>query len=173
MTSGDRTAARRSVLLGAMKKNRRGGDKELDGESATMFWKSAAMLNCMAQDRLDLSFASKVVSRRTTQKYVDKLKRIIRYLSQARRRCIKYEWRSPANQAVAYSDRNWPDAQTHKWRSDVSSADAQLNAIAKSMAELLSLRNMMKECGRDQEEQMFTDSSAVNRIFHQRRGAAR
>ena len=76
-------------LLGCDENKRQGGGNEaLDDKSATMFRRSAAMLNYMAQDRLDLSFASKEVSRgiaKPTQEDVVKLKRIIRYLSEAKR----------------------------------------------------------------------------------------
>ena len=42
----------------------------------------------------------------------------------------------------------------HHWSSTqkvvaLSSAEAELNAIVKSMTEILCLMNMMKECGRD------------------------
>ena len=60
------------------------------------------MLNYMAQDRPDLSFASKEVSvdwRSQLKKDVVKLKRIIRYL--------KYKWQRPPNKVVAYSDTHW------------------------------------------------------------------
>ena len=75
-------------------KRQEGGNEALDDKSATMFRRLAAMLNYMAQDRPDLSFASKEVSRcmaKPTQKDVVKLKRIIRYLSEAKRMHIKYK----------------------------------------------------------------------------------
>ena len=149
------------------------------------------MLNYMAQDRPDLSFASKEVSRsmaKPTHKDVVKLKRIIRYLSEAKRMHIKYKWQSPPNKVVAYSDSDWAGCtQTrkstsggvlmhgshlvHHWSSTqkvvaLSSAEAELNAIVKSMTEILCLMNMMKECGRDPKGQILTDSSAANGIVH-------
>ena len=58
-----------------------------------------AMLNYMAHVRPDLSFASTEVFRdmaKPTQQDVVKLKRIIRYLRNAKRR-HKYKWQSPPN----------------------------------------------------------------------------
>ena len=59
----------------------------------------------------------------------------------------------------------------HHWSSTqkvvaLSSAEADLNAIVKSMTEILCLINMMKECGRDPTGQILTDSSAANGIVH-------
>ena len=54
---------------------------------------------------------------------------------------------------------------------DLSSAEAELNAIVKSMTEILCLMNMMKQCGRDSKGQILTDRSAANGIVpSQRRG---
>ena len=60
-------------------KRQEGRDEELDGRSATKFRRAAAMLNYMSQDRPDLSFASKEVSRgmaKPTAKDVVKLKEL-------------------------------------------------------------------------------------------------
>ena len=59
----------------------------------------------------------------------------------------------------------------HHWSSTqkvvaLSSAEAELNAIVKSMTEILCLMNMMKKCGRDPKGQILTDSSAANGIVH-------
>ena len=48
----------------------------------------------------------------------------------------------------------------------LSSAEAVLSAIVKSMTEILCLMNMMKECGTDPKGQILTDSSAANGIVH-------
>ena len=59
----------------------------------------------------------------------------------------------------------------HHWSSTqkmvaLSSAEAELDAIAKSMTESLCSINMMKECGRDPKGQILTDSSAANEMVH-------
>ena len=98
-------------------KRQGGGNEALDDKSATMFRRSAAMLNYMAQDRPDLSFASEEVSgckAKPTQKDVVKLKRIIQYLSEAKR-MHKYKWQSPPKKVVAYCDSDWAGCtQTRK-----------------------------------------------------------
>ena len=50
----------------------------------------------------------------------------------------------------------------------LSSAKAELNAIVKSMAEILGLMHMT-ECGRDSKGHIFTDSSAANGVVHRQR----
>ena len=50
--------------------------------------------------------------------------------------------------------------------SGIESAEAELNAIVKSMTEILGLMNMMKECDRVPKGRIFTDSSAANGIVH-------
>ena len=99
---------------------------------------------------------------------------------------IKYKWQSPPNKVVAYSDSDWAGCtQTrkstgggvlmhgshlvHHWSSTqkvvaLISAEAELNAIVKSMTELLCLMNMKKECGRDPKGQILTDSSKVKHL---------
>ena len=59
----------------------------------------------------------------------------------------------------------------HHWSSTqsvvaLSSAEAELNAIVKSVSEALGLINMMDECGRTATAQVLTDSSAANGIVH-------
>ena len=63
-------------------KREAGGDEELRPRLTTAFRRSAAMANYMAQDRPDISFASKEVSRGMpcpTRLDTVKLKRMIRY----------------------------------------------------------------------------------------------
>ena len=148
------------------------------------------MLNYMSQDRPDLSFASKEVSRgmeKPTQKDVVKLKRIIG-TSVRRKECTSKTngrvHRTRSLRTVTVIGLAAPDAQKYKRRSldarshlvhhlsstqkvvALSSAEAELNAIVKRMTEILCLMNMMKECGRDPKGQILTDSSAANGIVH-------
>ena len=51
----------------------------------------------------------------------------------------------------------------------LSSAEAELNAIVKSAAEILGVMNLMKECGCEVTGKIFTDSSAARGIV-QRQG---
>ena len=91
-------------------KRESGGEEELRPRLTTAFRRSAAMANYMAQDRPDISFASKEVSRGMscpTRLDTVKLKRLIPYLSIARRRAIKYTWQDPTEQLTVYSDSDW------------------------------------------------------------------
>ena len=44
--------------------------------------------------------------------------------------------------------------------------EAELNAIVKGVAEVLGLKNLLSECGRNLEAIIFTDSSAANGVVH-------
>ena len=73
-------------------KRQGGGNEALDDKSATMFRRSAAMLNYMAQDRPDLSFAPKEVSRsvaKPTQKDVKNAHQIQMAESTEQGRCVQ------------------------------------------------------------------------------------
>ena len=48
----------------------------------------------------------------------------------------------------------------------VSSAEAELNAIVKGMAEVIGAKSMVEECFRTCRGRIFTDSSAANGIVH-------
>ena len=149
------------------------------------------MANYMAQDRLDLSFASKEAARgiaTPTLKDVVKLKRMIRYLQDARRKAILYKWQDPTNLCKVFVDSDWAGCVktrrstsggvllhgqhlVHHWSNTqtvvaLSSMEAELNAIVKGVAEVSALANMLKECGRSSTAQIFTDSSAANGVVH-------
>ena len=172
-------------------KREAGGDEELRPRLTTAFRRSAAMANYMAQDRPDISFASKEVSRGMscpTRLDTVKLKRMIRYLSNARRRAIKYTWQDPTDQLTVFSDSDWAGCVktrrstsggvllhgrhlVHHWSSTqatvaLSSAEAELNAIVKGMAEVIGAKSMVEECFRSCRGRIFTDSSAANGIVH-------
>jgi len=172
-------------------KRESGGEEELCPRLTTAFRRSAAMANYMAQDRPDISFASKEVSRGMscpTRLDTVKLKRLIRYLIGARRRSIKHTWQDPTEQLTVYSDSDWAGCVktrrstsggvllhgkhlVHHWSSTqatvaLSSAEAELNAIVKGVAEGIVLKNLLAECSRVCVSRIFTDSSAANGIVH-------
>jgi len=168
-----------------------GGDEVLGTLAATRFRRSAAMINYMAQDRPDLSFASKETSRgmaSPTEKDVIKLKRCIRYLMKVPRRRIMYKWQDTPTTISTYSDSDWAGClktrkstsggvlmvgkhAIHHWSTTqsvvaLSSAEAELNAIVKSISETLCVVNMAKECNMILKGQVMTDSTAANGIVH-------
>ena len=168
-----------------------GGEEQLCPRMSTAFRRSAAMANYMAQDRPDISFASKEVSRGMacpTRLDTVKLKRLIRYLSGARRKAIMYKWQNPTDQLTVFSDSDWAGCiktrrstsggvllhgqhLVHHWSSTqatvaLSSAEAELNAVVKGVAEGLFLKHLLLECSRVCSGRIFTDSSAANGIVH-------
>ena len=172
-------------------KREEGGDEELSPGVATAFRRSAAMANYMAQDRPDISFASKETARgmaHPTRKDAVKLKRMIRYLMTARRKAIMYKWQDPTEQLTVFSDSDWAGCVktrrstsggvllhgqhlVHHWSSTqavvaLSSMEAELNAIVKGIAEVIAAANLLKECSRSCRSLILTDSSAANGVVH-------
>ena len=172
-------------------------DHELTHAEAYAYRRSAAMGNYMAQDRPDISFATKEVARgmaKPTKRDLVKLKRLIRYLVHNPRVVTKFKWQERPGKIDVYTDSDWGGCTRsrrntsggaimygkhllHHWSSTqsvvaLSSAEAELNAIVKGASEMLGIMNVMKECGRKVEGQMWTDSSAAKGILH-RQGAGK
>jgi hypothetical protein len=168
-----------------------GGEEALSPHEATAFRRSAAMGIYMAQDRGDLSYASKEVARgmaTPTRKDCIKLKKLIRYLLGAKRRATLFKWQDPPCMVDGFTDSDWAGCPktrrstsggvllhgqhlVHHWSSTqavvaLSSMEAELNAIVKGVAEVLSLKNLLAECGRTLQASIFTDSSAANGVVH-------
>ena len=174
-----------------------GGDEELPPNEASLYRRSAAMGVYMSHDRPDISFAAKEVARgmaRPTKKDVIKLKRLIRYLKHSQRKVLNFRWQEEPGAIDVYSDSDWAGCVKsrkstsggammhgghliHHWSStqsivSLSSAEAELNAIVKSVMEVLGVVNVLKECLRPYKGRVFTDSSAANGIVH-RQGAGK
>ena len=155
------------------------------------------MGNYMSHDRPDISFAAKEVARgmaKPTVKDITKLKRLIRYLVHAKKKDIKFSWQERPTMVDVFSDSNWGGCVRtrrstsggalmhgghllHHWSSTqsivaLSSAEAELNAIVKSVAEILGVMNLMKECAREVKGRVLTDSTAAKGILH-RQGAGK
>jgi hypothetical protein len=168
-----------------------GGEEALGPHEATAFRRSAAMGIYMAQDRGDLSYASKEIARgmaTPTQKDAIKLKKLIRYLLGAKRRATMFTWQDPPCTVDGFTDSDWAGCPktrrstsggvllhgnhlVHHWSSTqtvvaLSSMEAELNAIVKGVAEVLGLKNLLAECGRPMEAVIYTDSSAANGVVH-------
>ena len=163
----------------------------LDAGVFKVFRRAAARINYMAQDRADLSFSAKEVSRgmaNPTQGDLVRLKRVIRYLLGSPRVINTFRWQDPVTALTVYSDSDWAGyAKTRKsssggmilrgghliahWASTqatiaLSSAEAELNALVKAISESLGIMNMLKEMGKVHTCSVFTDSSAANGIVH-------
>jgi hypothetical protein len=145
----------------------------------------------MAQDRGDISYASKEIARgmaTPTRKDSIKLKKLIRYLLGAKRRATLFKWQDPPCVVDGFTDSDWAGCPktrrstsggvllhgqhlVHHWSSTqtvvaLSSMEAELNAIVKGVAEVLGLKNLLAECGRPMKAVIYTDSSAANGVVH-------
>ena len=99
-----------------------------------------------------------------------------------------YKWQNPTDQLTVFSDSDWAGCiktrrstsggvllhgqhLVHHWSSTqatvaLSSAEAELNAVVKGVAEGLFLKHLLLECSRVCSGRIFTDSSAANVIVH-------
>ena len=181
------------------------GQKDLPEQSETpmskseaaLFRRGAAQLNYLAQDRLDLSYASKEVARhmaRPTLGAEAHLRRVVRYLRRYPRWVVTYEWQGAPGGVTAFTDSDWGGCVrtrrstsggallhgnhlvVHYSRTQqliaLSSAEAELNASIKAAQEGLSLRNLLVEMGEECFLELRGDSSANDGII-KRAGAGK
>ena len=88
---------------------------EVEGElmsksEASRFRRAAAKINYLSQDRLDLAFASKELSRHmATPRVGDEAlaKRVVRYLKMYPRLVVEYNWQEDANEISVFTDSDW------------------------------------------------------------------
>ena len=146
--------------------------EDMEPRLATLYRRGAAKANYMSQDRPDISFASKELSRSMARPRVGdemKLKRLARYLQRHPRCVIQYNWQEPGSHVTAFTDSDWGGCvRTRKstsggclmrgthllvWWSRtqqliaLSSAEAELNASIKAAVEGLGVCNMAWELG--------------------------
>ena len=87
----------------------RSGQKMSQSEAAR-FRKGAAILNYFSQDRIDLSYASKEISRFMADPQVGDeacLTRAVKYVSKYPRLVIKYPWQEPVRELSVFTDSDW------------------------------------------------------------------
>ena len=160
----------------------------MNSHSATRYRRAAARVNYLAQDRPDLSFAAKEVSRgmaNPDQLDERRLKRVLRYLRGTPRASMKFEWQERPNEIVTYTDSDWAGcSRTRKstsggtammgkhlivhWSSTqatiaLSVAEAELNGMTKGVTESLFLKHLSDEIGLNFDIEIRTDSSARRR----------
>ena len=139
---------------------------------AHKFRRGAAKLNYLAQDRADLSFASKEISRGMSSPAVADevlLTRAVRYLRKYPSWSFQYRWQHTPINLVVFTDSDWGGCRKtrrstsggavmhgghlimHWSRTQqlvaLSSAEAELNASIKAAQEALGLRQMATEVG--------------------------
>ena len=160
--------------------------EELSAEEARRFRGHAARLNYLAADRPDIAYSVKEVCRamaKPTKGAWKKLKRIVRYLVEARRTVTEYPWQGQEGEVEAYTDSDWAGCrQTGRstsggaitigdhfikaWASTqasvtLSSAEAELVAMTKATAEVMGILNMVRDLGEKKHGIVYADSSAA------------
>merc|ERR1712023_503305 len=149
-------------------------DEALDPAQTTRYRAITARANYLAADRPDLMYSVKELCRgmaNPTKEYWHKLKRLGRYLVENSRTVMKYDWQGHEREVTGYSDLDWAGCRvTGKSTSGgalmigghflkgwsrtqnhvtLRSAEAGLYAFVKCSAELLGVRDMMRDCGVD------------------------
>ena len=83
-----------------------GGEKVTSGE-ASKLRRAAATLKYLAQDRVDIAFASKEISKlMSCRKIGDEvlIKRVVRHLNKHPRLAVEYGWQDDASNVLVYTD---------------------------------------------------------------------
>ena len=142
-------------------------------------------MNYLSQDRLDISYAGKEISRMMSapgESDEQSLKRIIRYLQGHRRMKCHYLWQEPAPALWIFTDSDWAGCtRTRRSTSGgvatlgghwlghwsrtqptiaLSSGEAELNASNLGASEGLGLKNIMRDLGDEVDLVVLEDSSA-------------
>ncbi len=166
----------------------------LSDQDAKIFRGLAARLNYLAQDRPDLQFAAKEVSRRMarpSEKDWALLKHVGRYLVGAPRAVQKFEWQVPAVAYDTFVDSDWAGCAAtcrstsggavklgwhtiRTWSTTqatvaMSSAEAELFSLTKGTATTLGLMAVAKDLGMELNATVHSDASAAIAIA-QRQG---
>ena len=165
----------------------------LKGEAATMYRALSARLNYLAQDRPDLSFASKELCRdfaNPTKKSVEKLKRAVRYLTHRPRLVWHFKPQISPEKITVFCDtdfagcketrrstsggclmhgshllRHWSTTQT---TIALSSAEAELGRICRGASQGLGMRSVMADLGKTWTLEIQSDASAAIGICRRR-----
>ena len=169
-------------------------DEALGAQDAKAFRGLAARLNYLGQDRPDLQFAAKEVSRRMARpssKDWALLKHVGRYLGGAPRAVQKFEWQAQPVVYDTFVDSDWAGCPStcrstsggavrlgwhtiRTWSSTqatvaMSSAEAELFSMTKGIATTLGLMSVAKDLGLELNATVHSDASAALAIA-QRQG---
>ena len=160
--------------------------EELPAPKHTIFRGHAARLNYLATDRPDIAYSVKEVCRSMAKPTVGawkQLKRIARYLIRSGRTVLRYPWQGEEIGPETYSDSDWAgckrtgrstsggavtvgDHYIKGWSSTqasvtLSSAEAELVAMTKAVAETIGIVSMAQDLGRELRGVVYADSSAA------------
>ena len=170
--------------------DRRWEDEEnaqlLEGKEVRKYRELVARANYLAQDRMDLQYATKEVCRgmcNPTKGDLRKLRRLGRYLKTTPRVVIRYEWQATQTSISGYSDSDFAGCRktakstsggvtllgSHylkSWSSTqktvaLSSGEAELTALVKCSCETIGLLQLAADWGLDLEGEVLVDSSAA------------
>ena len=175
----------------------KGVEEPVSKQEEKEYRRGSAMLNYIAQDRPDMPFASKEVSRwmsAPTARSFGDLKRAIRYLRSRPRARMWYPWQEPVYQLRVFSDSDWAGCDKtrrsttggvimagqhwlgHWSRTQanvaLSSGEAELNAAVTACSEGRGLKNLIGEMHGEMSLEIIGDSSASMGILN-RTGAGR
>ena len=187
----------RGVVSPGIKEVSTDDEEPLDAADAHMHRRAAARLNYLAQDRMDIAYATKELARHMSipcPSDVVELKRMLRYLKSVPRSYVKMNWQHRPTEVVAYVDRDWAGclrtrrstsggALMHgshcvghwsRTQSNValSSGEAELNSALKGGVELKGCQTLFSEMGRVLVCRMKGDSTACTGILS-REGAGK
>ena len=167
------------------------GEDHLGKEEGTSFRKTAARASYLAQDRMDMQFATMKICRgmsRPTRSSWRRPKRLARYLNTTPELIIKFYDASEEDLMVldVYTDSDWAgDKKSRKstsggmivwgggliksWSKSqsvvaTSSGEAELYALTKGVAEGLGVRSLLADLGFNVKLRVWTDSSAAKSI---------
>ena len=169
----------------------------LEGAEAKRYRELAARANYLAQDRIDIQFATKEICRgmcTPCKGDVKKLRRLARYLITVPRMVMNYHWQQDTRQIKGYTDSNFAGCRTiakstsggvlmigthyiKSWSSTqktiaLSSGEAELTAVVKCSCETIGVIQLAQDWGIDLEGEIMVDSSAALGVVS-RRGAGR
>ena len=164
--------------------------REMSSSEATKFRRGVARVVYMAQDRLDLGFASKELAKCMAKPFEGDevaLKRVVRYLRARPRGIYVYPWQEPQLELRIFTDSDWAgDVQSRKSTSGgvvmigkhlithwsrtqatiaLSSGEAELNGSVKGASEGMGLRQTALEMGMKFSLHLLGDSSAAKGIM--------
>ena len=163
------------------------------GSEATAYRALTARLNFLSQDRPDIQYAVKEVSRymgAPRKKDMEPLKRVGRYLLAKPRATFLYEWQSQPSELTSFSDTDWAGCRSTRkstsggivlhgkhfiksWSRQqnlvsLSSAEAEVYGVVKASSESLGCQAMARDFGHSRSVRIYADASAALGIVHRK-----
>ena len=169
----------------------------LEGAEARHYRELAARANYLAQDRIDIQFATKEICRgmcNPTRGDLKKLRRLTRYLITVPRVVMRYDWQEDGYRMLGHTDSDFAGCRatakstsggvismgTHylkSWSSTqktiaLSSGEAELTAVVKCSCECIGMVQLAADWGLMLDADVLVDSTAALGVVN-RKGAGR